>query len=39
MINVAAKELKSGKYRMRVIKAKKGKGSYCRKKKIDQRGD
>lgn len=38
MINVVAKELKSGKFRQRIVRAKKGKGSYRRNKKIDRKG-
>ena len=32
--NIIAKELRTTKYRIRVVKPKKGKGSYKRKKKI-----
>ena len=32
--NFIAKDLRSAKYRKRVVKAKKGKGSFKRKKKV-----
>ena len=33
--NLIAKDLRSPKYRPRVVKAKKGKGSFKRKKKVN----
>jgi stalled ribosome alternative rescue factor ArfA len=33
--NPIAQDLRSSKYRIRIVKAKKGKGSYDRKKSLD----
>jgi hypothetical protein len=35
MANLVAKDLRSPKYRLRVIKARKGKGSYNRKYRME----
>lgn len=35
MKNPVAKDVRSPKYRLRVVKARKGKGSYSRKEKVD----
>ncbi len=38
-INIFAKDLKNRKYKQRIVKAKKGKGSFKRKKKLKSRSD
>ncbi len=38
-INLIAKDLKTTKYKQRIVKAKKGKGSFKRKKKLKSRSD
>ncbi len=38
-INIFAKDLKNKKYKQRIVKAKKGKGSFKRKRKLKSRSN